>query len=135
MPVDRNDDLRLVWLKAFVLAVEYGKYAAVASELGCNATSVGRYIASLEQWLGWMLVANDVSVQLTHKGAAFLPVAKQILETLDRTRDEIRQAQAQFETLEAQTDVEICGVLERKSWTKSKGRSPITGDGTVASST
>lgn len=135
VPVDRNNDLRLVWLKAFVLAEEFGKYAAVAKELGCDATGVGRYISKLEQWFGWTLVTNDVSVKLTHKGAAFLPVARQILETLDRTRDEIGRAPAQSETQSAKTDIKILGALEQKSWTKSKGRNPPRGDGNDASST
>lgn len=126
MPVDRNDDLRIVWLKAFVLAEEYGKYAAVAHELGCDATGVGRYIAKLEHWLGWVLVTNDASVQLTHKGAAFLPVAKQILETLSRTRDEIRRAPAQGETQDGKTDIELQVEWTPKSWTKMKGRTHST---------
>ena len=88
------EGLQLVWLESFVHVAESGKRTAAAHEMGISQGTVTKHIQKLELWLGGsgpqpvkrLLVDDGVPAKLYPDGEKFLPVAKQILELLDKAR-------------------------------------------------
>jgi DNA-binding transcriptional LysR family regulator len=81
------EELRLVWLEAFVQVAECGKRTAAAEEMGIHQGTVTKHIQKLEKWLGRCLLFDDsVPSRLMPDGEKFLPVARQILDELEKAR-------------------------------------------------
>ncbi len=83
----RFKGLQLVWLEAFVEVAESRKRTAAAEKMGIHQGTITKHIQHLEQWLGGkMLLDQGVPANLLEDGKAFLDVAKDVLEMLDRAR-------------------------------------------------
>lgn len=79
--------LQLVWLESFVQVAESRKRMAAAAEMELYEGTITKHVQKLERWLGGkMLLDSSVPANLYPDGEEFLPVAKQILEMLDKAR-------------------------------------------------
>lgn len=75
---------RLDALRAFVLAVDLGSFAAAARALRRSPAAVTRAIASIEARMGTeMLRRTTRSLRLTEQGERYLTVARRVLADLD----------------------------------------------------
>lgn len=78
--------MRLVWLIAFVAVAERESFTVAAKSIGKDQGSVSRYVDQLQMWLGKILVEFHTAVRLTPDGKAFLPIARQIIASLNDAR-------------------------------------------------
>jgi Bacterial regulatory helix-turn-helix protein, lysR family len=82
----RMDSLRLIWLQAFLKLVECESQSMAGEQLGCDQSTISRYISRLEAWLGNELFKQLVPPVLSPHGKAFLPVAREVLQLLTDSR-------------------------------------------------
>ena len=79
------------WLEDFVCLARTGNFTRAAAERNVTQSAFSRRIQSLEMWAGAMLVNRDTyPTTLSDAGEELLPVAKQVLLDLLRTRDGIK---------------------------------------------
>ncbi|SDQ79735.1 regulatory helix-turn-helix protein, lysR family [Brevundimonas sp. 374] len=83
--------LRVAWLEAFVLSVQYGKQTAAASEMGVTQGTISKHIENLELWYGGgqhrvLLLPNMWPPTLTDDGKAFFPVAERAVAGLSELK-------------------------------------------------
>jgi DNA-binding transcriptional LysR family regulator len=81
----RMKSLRLIWLEAFVLAVDGESFTKAGAELGINQGTASKYVTYLEDWLGLPLTDPGTTV-LTSAGERFIPVARQVIAALTGAR-------------------------------------------------
>ncbi len=79
--------LRLIWLEAFLAVHKYGSFSKAADSLGIHQTSVTRYMKALARWLRSPLIVTSEPITLTDKGQAFVSVAQEVCDALQRIRD------------------------------------------------
>jgi DNA-binding transcriptional LysR family regulator len=80
--------LRISWLAAFVSAAEHGSQIEAANLLGCDQSTVSRYIKDLQDWLGKKLFISSSPFKLSAHGEDFLPIAKVVIELLMTSQSE-----------------------------------------------
>ncbi|WP_162249616.1 LysR family transcriptional regulator [Altererythrobacter sp. Root672] len=80
------DTLRLIWLEAFVEAVDRGSYSKAAKVLDCDPGGASRYVLSLGEWLGPQLTHSGTTC-LTLAGERFIPVAREVVSLLREARN------------------------------------------------
>jgi DNA-binding transcriptional LysR family regulator len=95
-PAESDDDRRkrggnvptvkLAWLQAFLLVVEHRSHAEAARRLGCDPSTVSRYMRELRRWLRYSPFEREFSVDLTPEGEAFISTAKQVVALLEAAR-------------------------------------------------
>lgn len=86
---------RLDALRAFVLAVDLGSFAAAARALRRSPAAVTRAIASIEARVGAeMLRRTTRSLRLTEHGERYLAVARRVLADLDEAESHAAAAKA-----------------------------------------
>ena len=83
--------LRVAWLEAFVLSVNYGKQTAAAAEMGVTQGTISKHIENLELWCGGgarrlLLEYNQFPPVLTAAGEAFFPVAERAVAALSELK-------------------------------------------------
>lgn len=84
----RKQSLRLIWLEAFVYAVEMKSFKKAGEKLDVDATVIGRYVKSLEEWLSRVLIRFYEGNMIIYEDAEdFLPKAKTIIDMLETSRD------------------------------------------------
>jgi DNA-binding transcriptional LysR family regulator len=86
--------VRLIWLEAFVQVVEQDGFSAAGLSMGCDQSTITRYMRQLELWLGKVLLSNSVPVTLTDHGADFLETASEILRMLNDSRAEFKRLES-----------------------------------------
>lgn len=75
------------WIEAFLAVVDHQGFGAASTHLYRSQGRISNYIASLETELGVQLFdRTQRPARLTSEGAAFLPHARTLLETLDSGR-------------------------------------------------
>ncbi len=84
--------MRVEYFKTFIEVVEKGGFLRAARELGVTQATVSNHIATLEKFFGVTLFDRSRRiVRLTKEGEILLKRAKEILELVDKTRDELRK--------------------------------------------
>lgn len=79
------------WLEDFVCFARTLNFTKAAAERNVTQSAYSRRIQSLELWLGAELIDRKTfPATLSTAGTEFLPVAKRMLQSLYRSRDEIR---------------------------------------------
>ncbi len=79
--------LRLSWLAAFAKTAQLESQGDAARALGCDQSTISRYIKDLQAWLGKELVADFVPFELTQEGRDFLPTCVLVLDLLIQAQD------------------------------------------------
>lgn len=74
--------LRLSWLAAYATTAKLGSQVDAGEALGCDQSTISRYIKDLQSWLGKQLVTSFSPFKLSPDGEDFLPVAIQVLDLL-----------------------------------------------------
>jgi DNA-binding transcriptional LysR family regulator len=84
-------------IRAFVLVVDEGSFAAAARALGASRPAVTRYVAQLERELGAQLLARSTRrVSLTVAGRAFYARARELLDAAAAAVAAVASASAPF---------------------------------------
>jgi|TARA_R100000049_G_C1956050_1_gene111137 DNA-binding transcriptional LysR family regulator len=91
--MSRTDGFRLRWLRAFIATVDCGSQSDAAKHLGVSQSTISKDVTSLEEWLRYQLFESSVPVELSAKGAAFLPQAKDIVDKLEKAREPLQAQQ------------------------------------------
>lgn len=82
----------LVQLKTFIEVVNRQSFAAAARHLKITPAAVSKHIASLENYLGVLLLKRTThQLDLTHEGLLFFEHAKRIAEAVDQAEAAISQ--------------------------------------------
>ena len=82
-------------LKLFVLVANQGSFASVAREKNIDPSSVSRYIARLEEQLGFRLFQRSTrKLALTDGGAAYLARLGPLLDELELAKQDARELNA-----------------------------------------
>lgn len=82
--------MELRQLKYFVSIAETGRFSDASRQLYISQSAVSQQIKSLEEELGTKLfVRNTHSVQLTESGMELLPLARQVLRSVDACTDRL----------------------------------------------
>lgn len=80
---NQSDSLRLHTIEAFLAAAAYENYTKAGTALGIDATTVGRRIKELDEWLHRVLLTTDVPYSITEFGDDFVLVAAKVVELID----------------------------------------------------
>ncbi len=81
----------LNWLEDFVCLARTRNFTRAAHERNVTQSAFSRRIRSLEIWVGTPLIDRSTyPVRLSEAGEEFLPVAKELMLSLQRTRDHLR---------------------------------------------
>ncbi|MEW7006271.1 MULTISPECIES: LysR substrate-binding domain-containing protein [unclassified Lentilitoribacter] len=80
------------WLEDFVSFAHHLNFTKAANERNITQSAFSRRIRSLELWVGADLVdRRSFPALLSRAGKEFLPIAKELLQNLQRGREEVRQ--------------------------------------------
>jgi DNA-binding transcriptional LysR family regulator len=78
-------------VRTFVAVADAGRFSDAADELSITQQAVSKRIAALERELGVRLFTRTArGAQLTGEGQAFLPHARDLLQTVKRATDSVR---------------------------------------------
>jgi DNA-binding transcriptional LysR family regulator len=92
---DLKDDLRIRSLKTFLTLVETGSFSKTAERLGITQGTVSNHITSLEQYFDAELFYKGERAReggtLTQEGLKVLHGVREIIDTLNRTKDEVER--------------------------------------------
>jgi DNA-binding transcriptional LysR family regulator len=83
--------MRLIWLEAFLQVVEQDSFSAAGLSMGCDQSTITRYMNQLELWLGKVLLSNSVPVTLTDHGIEFVGIASEVLQLLNESRAKFKR--------------------------------------------
>jgi DNA-binding transcriptional LysR family regulator len=86
----KEPDLRLTSLEAFVILAEERSLPCAGRRLSITQGTVKRRVDALQGWLDKALFADTSTFTLTTEGLRFIPVAKDILVTLEGARTTLR---------------------------------------------
>lgn len=89
-----KDDLRSIWLDAYVALCQTKSYSRAANKLGVNQTDVTRYIQNLTEWSRRILVYSSNPFELTDDGKHFLKSAQKLLPAIHGLRAELPVAES-----------------------------------------
>lgn len=81
------DNLRIVWLRAFVIASETKSFSVTAEKLGCSQPQASRYVKAFEDWCGHALLERRRGLSLTKEGEAIEAEARAALELIEAVHD------------------------------------------------
>ena len=80
----------LNWLRAFEAAARHMSFTGAAQELALTQSSVSQSVKHLEEWLDRPLfLRHPRSLELTEAGAAYLPVLREIFDSLQAGTDDL----------------------------------------------
>lgn len=79
----RMDDFRLIWLESFLAVVEHNSFTAAAKAIGCDQSTISRYVKDLEFWLAGDLFQFKTPVMLSDFGISFKDDAAQVVKLLE----------------------------------------------------
>jgi len=80
----------LNFLRAFEAAARHRNFTAAAKELSLTSAAISKHVQSLESSLGFLLFERfPRSVELTRRGAAYLPSATQVLDDISASTTEL----------------------------------------------
>lgn len=83
--------MEIKWLEGFVAVADLRNFSKAAAARHTSQPALSRWIKALELWYGVQLVDRSTyPVLLTPAGAKFLPVARQIITDVYRSRREAR---------------------------------------------
>lgn len=86
-------DVGLPWLEDFLAVIEAGGFSRAAARRHVTQPALSRRIRALEAWIGTPLFErNTHTVILTRAGAAFRPIAEDILRRVAAGREEALEA-------------------------------------------
>lgn len=88
----RIGGLRLVWVEAFLLAAEHESYTEAAKAMGCDQSTVSRYVDNLERWMRRVLTTHTLPFALTEHGRQFVVTAKEVSRLLAASRGDTTTA-------------------------------------------
>jgi DNA-binding transcriptional LysR family regulator len=87
---------RLTAMQVFVRVVESGSFSAVARELGSTQSAISKQVASLESYLGVVLLSRTTrSVALTDEGRSYFENVRRIVLETQETENELRSRKGQ----------------------------------------
>ena len=87
--------IQITQLRAFVAVAALGSYTKGAKSLGYSEPSVHLQVTALARALGGALFERHRGrIRLTHFGERMLPLAKQVIDTLDRITEEANRHHA-----------------------------------------
>ncbi len=89
MSKSRIGGLRLIWLEAFLLVAEHENYTEAAKAMGCDQSTVSRYVYNLEAWLHRVLTTHTLPFALTEHGRQFVSTAKEVRRLLNMSRADV----------------------------------------------
>ncbi|SCX81267.1 LysR family transcriptional regulator [Microvirga guangxiensis] len=94
-------EVELGWLKDFLAVIDAGGFSRAAEKRNVTQPALSRHIRALEHWLGTSLFErNTHTVVLTRAGAAFRPIAEDILHRVAAGRERVlEEAHAAIESL------------------------------------
>lgn len=82
--------MNLSWLRTFVAVAKTGSFSQTARELNLTQPAVSKHIAGLESYYGIKLIDRSRrSITLTEAGTSLLPLARGILDTVERAGQEM----------------------------------------------
>jgi len=88
-----NRTLDVEWLEDFVALAESGSFSRAAEARAIAQPAFSRHIRSLEEWVGVDLIDRGAHpVELTGGGRRFLPLARDVLASLEAARIKARLA-------------------------------------------
>ncbi|EOB3918969.1 LysR family transcriptional regulator [Vibrio parahaemolyticus] len=91
---------KLNLLKLYVSVVEQGNFTAVANQLGQSPSTISKAISRLEQDLGVRLINRTTrKVQLTEAGFSYLETARNVINTLKSSEEQLLLHQERFESV------------------------------------
>lgn len=82
----RIDSVRIAWIEAFLMVVKYQSYSEAGKVLGCNQSTVSRYLIQLQNWMRKKLVSGYAPTTLTRDGEEFFPKAVEICRLLEESQ-------------------------------------------------
>ncbi|MFC3077732.1 LysR family transcriptional regulator [Phenylobacterium terrae] len=93
--------MELAWLEDFVTLADCGHFSRAAERRNVSQPAFSRRVRMLEDWIGAPLFNRDTHrVELTPAGAAFRPIAEDVLRRLGSGRERVREvAQAAANSL------------------------------------
>ncbi len=87
--------MELAWLEDFLALAEQRNFSRAAVARNISQPAFSRRVRMLEDWLGAPLFDRDTHrVELTEAGAAFLPVAREIVRRVAFGRERVRDVAA-----------------------------------------
>ena len=86
LSAQRQDPFKLNWLISFLEVADHGTQTKVGAGSGRTQSSISRDIKHLNEWLGKELLTGGARQRLTKHGKAFLPVAKEAVDLLIKSR-------------------------------------------------
>lgn len=90
MSAKRINSPRLIQLSAFVATIEEGSFTAAGKVIGCDQSTVTKYVEQLGEWLETQLFWSGTT-QLTATGENFLPVAREVVRAMEEAKHNIAQ--------------------------------------------
>lgn len=85
--------MEIKWIQDFLSLAEHSSFSRSAQERSITQSALSRRIRSLEAWLGVELVDRSTyPVRLTPAGKLFYEQARQFLQLLLDTREQLQQA-------------------------------------------
>lgn len=91
MSARRIESVRLAWIEAFLAVAEYGSQSEAARQLGCNQSTVARYLRDLQHWLRRGLFDSIEPIVLSADGKQFRETARTVVELLQQSRAPLRR--------------------------------------------
>lgn len=82
----RIDTFRLIWLEAFLAVAETESFTEAGKVMGCNQSSVTRYVRRLERWFGFTAFVRRYPAKLSEEGEAFVETARNIRDSIRDSR-------------------------------------------------
>ncbi len=127
--------MELKWLEDFLSLCETGNFRVSSVERCVSQPAFSRRLKSLENWVGSKLIDRSIQpVRLTEAGEIFKPIAQEISNLANQSRNDIkgRKEKIRFSTLSTLAQFFIPGWLdELQTLTKTETFSVRSGYGSV----
>ena len=81
-----EESLRLIWIETFLAVHDHGSFSKAAKHLNLSQPTVSRHVQAIHLWLRSPPFSSAVPVTLSAEGEAFVPIARQVCELLQRSR-------------------------------------------------
>lgn len=93
-PKRLKNDLRSVWLEAYIALCQTKSYSRAANKIGVTQTDVTRYMVGLTVWSRKILISSSNPLELTDDGRNFLKSAQTLLPAINALRAELPKTEA-----------------------------------------